>query len=311
MRAGVRIARLLLAGMLTTGFGPGTAAADGMTEGERGGAQDHHHHGHVPAGQPPMPAPAPGEHDHQDHAGHEHPLPPGGSPYIPPITDADRAAAFPDVRGHTVHDQAIHYFVLFDQLELQTGAGGGRWENSGWIGGDLDRLWFRTEGKAHDGRFAEARAHVLYGRAIARWWDVVAGVRQDVRPGPARTWLAFGIQGLAPYWFEVQATAYVGAGGRTALHLETEYELLLTNRLIAQPLVGVEIFGRSDPERGIGAGLSTAEAGMRLRYELRREVAPYVGLVWSRKYFGTADFARTAGERAQGTRLAAGLRVWF
>jgi copper resistance protein B len=172
-------------------------------------------------------------------------------------------------------------------------------------------VWFRTKGKAADGRLAEAQAEVLYGRAIARWWDVVAGVRQDVRPGPARTWLAVGLQGLAPYWFEVEATAYVGADGRTAVSLETEYELLLTNRLIAQPSVGVDIYGRSDPERGIGRGLSAAEAGLRLRYEIRREIAPYVGLTWSRKLFGTADLAAAAGGPVRATRLVAGVRVWF
>ena len=120
-----------------------------------------------------------------------------------------------------------------------------------------------------------------------------------------------GVQGLAPYWFEIEATGYVGADGRTHARLEVEYELLMTNRLILQPLVELEIFGKSDPERGIGAGLSTLEAGLRLRYEFRREFAPYVGLTWDRKLFGTADFARAQEEEIGGTRLALGLRFWF
>jgi copper resistance protein B len=233
---------------------------------------------------------------------------------IPPITDEDRAAAFPELNGqHAVHDDGVHYYVLFDQLELQTGDGvtAGSWDNQGWIGKDVNRLWFRTEGAAADGDLAEAQAHALFGRAIHRWWDLVAGVRQDFKPGPGRTWAAVGIQGLAPYWFEVQATAYIGEAGRTHFRVETEYELLLSNRLILQPLVELEIYGKSDPERGIGAGLSSGEAGLRLRYELRREVAPYVGVTWHRKFFGTGDFAEAEGEGRGAARLALGMRVWF
>jgi copper resistance protein B len=232
---------------------------------------------------------------------------------IPPLSDADSVAAFPDVQGRPVHDSSVNYFVLFDQLEWQAGGttNGVIWDNTGWIGGDLNRFWFRTEGDGEGGRLGSAQAHFLYGRAIARWWDLVAGVRQDLRPGPTQTWAAVGIQGLAPYWFEVEATAYVGASGRTAVRFETEYELLLTNRLILQPLLDLEIYGKADPEHGVGAGLSTADAGFRVRYEFRREFAPYVGVDWNRKFFGTADLANAAGEKSGGARLAAGLRFWF
>jgi copper resistance protein B len=232
---------------------------------------------------------------------------------VPPLTDADRAAAFPDVGGHALHDQAIHYFVLFDRLEWQDGHDGGAIEidGVGWVGRDRDRLWFRAEGDGEGGRVGEAEASVFYGRQLARWWDVVAGFRQDVRPGPAQTWAAVGLQGLAPYWFEVEATAYLGASGRTHARLEVEYEILLTNRLILQPLVELDVFGKSDPERGIGAGLSTTDAGFRLRYEWRREFAPYIGVTWDRKWGTTADLADAAGEQRGGARLAAGLRLWF
>lgn len=233
-------------------------------------------------------------------------------PTAPPVTDDDRAAAFPDVQGHAVHDDVVSYFVLFDQLEWQTGGDNGlNWDNKGWIGRDVNRLWFRSEVESEDGRVGEAEAHVLYGRAIARWWEVVGGVRQDFRPGPARTWAAIGLQGLAPYWFEVEATAYVGESGRTALRFETEYELLLTNRLIVQPIIEVNLYGKSDPERGIGAGLSTIDTGFRLRYEVRREVAPYIGVTWNRTFGKTADFAEAAGRETSGTRLAIGARIWF
>lgn len=248
---------------------------------------------------------------HQGHEGHKPPAP--LPPHVPPLTDEDRRAAFPDVKGHTVHDTAMNYYVLFDQFEWRAGGdeSGLSLDNRGWIGGDIDRFWFRAEGEMDGSDVGEAQAHALYGRAVARWWDLVAGVRQDVRPGPARTWAAIGIQGLAPYWFEVEATAYVGAGGRTHFRFETEYELLLTNRLILQPLAEVEIYGKSDPERGIGAGLSSLDAGLRLRYEIRRELAPYVGVTWSRKFFGTKDLAEAAGEESDGARLALGLRFWF
>jgi copper resistance protein B len=231
----------------------------------------------------------------------------------PPVTDAERAAAFPDVDGHAAHDTAVNYFVLFDQLEWQSLDGGdsGAWDTKGWIGGDRNRFWFRTEGDVRDASFAATQTHVLLGRAIARWWDIVAGVRQDVRPGPAQTWAAVGIQGIAPYWFDIQATAYLGASGRTHFRVETEYDLLLTNRLVLQPLLETEIYGKSDPEHGFGAGLATLDLGVRLRYEIRREIAPYVGLVWSRKFFGTADLAEAAGETPPGARLAIGVRTWF
>ncbi|MFN2444358.1 MAG: copper resistance protein B [Vicinamibacterales bacterium] len=249
----------------------------------------------------------------EEHAQHQTPAPTDLPPGIPAVTDEDRKAAFPDVKGHAVHDKAVNYFVLFDQLEWQTGGGdaGVNWDNKGWIGRDRDRFWFRTEGESEDGDVAEAEAHLLYGRAIGRWWDFVAGVRQDFRPGPAQTWGAVGIQGLAPYWFEIEGTAYIGTGGRTHFRFEGEYEVLLTNRLILQPLVEVQIHGKSDSERGIGAGLSSADAGLRLRYELRRELAPYVGVTWNRKFFGTADYAEAAGDKTGGARLALGMRLWL
>lgn len=233
---------------------------------------------------------------------------------IPPVTDGDRAAAFPqDLEGHAVHDGAVHYMVLFDQLEWQTGGGasGLNWDTKTWVGTDLNRVWLRSEGATADGEVEDAEAHALYGRSFARWWDVVVGVRQDFRPGPGQTWAAVGIQGLAPQWFEVEATLYVGESAATLARFEAEYEVVLTNRLMLQPLIEVNVFGKALPERGIGAGLSTLETGIRLRYEIRRELAPYLGLLWQRKFFGTADHARAAGDSVGGWRAAMGLRLWF
>ena len=263
----------------------------------------------IAAAQPPDP-----------HAGHV--MPPSAAPSnqtpgaidpVPPLTDADRASAFPEVHGHTVHDSNWNYRVLFDQLEWQYihGAQGLRWDNKSWVGGDLNRIWLKSEGEAVDGILDEAEVQLLYARTFSRWWDWVAGVRHDMRPSPQHTWLAFGIQGLAPQWFEIDLTGYVGKNGHTAARLEVEYELLLTNRLVLQPLLELSVAGKDDPDRGIGAGLSTGEVGFRVRYELRREVAPYAGVVWHRKLFGTADFARAEGGEIGGWHVVAGLRCWF
>jgi copper resistance protein B len=268
-------------------------------------AQHEHPEAPGPAAPAPSSSPAP-----DDQAVHQTPGSDRG-PVLAPVTDADRRAAFPDVEGHTVHDDVLHAFVLVDQIEWRSGTGLASWDTRGWIGHDRNRLWFRTEGDWGDDRLMASQSHLFYGRAIARWWDLVAGVRQDVRPGPGQTWAAVGVQGLAPYWFEVEATAYVGAQGRTHVRLETEYELLLTNRVVLQPHVEIEIYGKTDPERGFGTGLTTSDIGLRIRYEVRRELAPYVGVVWSRKHFGTADRAREVGEAVSSTRLAAGVRFWF
>jgi copper resistance protein B len=218
-----------------------------------------------------------------------------------------------DHGGHTVHDRKINFHVLFDQLEWQFvhGEPGSRWDSRSWIGGDRNRLWVRTEGEAVDGILDSAEAQLLFGRSFSRWWDVVAGVRFDARPSPSHTWLAIGVQGLAPQFLDVQATAFIGPSGHTAARLEVEYDLLLTNRLILQSLVELSLAGKNDPDRGIGAGLSTGEVGFRVRYEIRREIAPYAGLVWHRKLFGTGDAAREHGDDTGGWHLVSGLRWWF
>ena len=232
---------------------------------------------------------------------------------IPEITSEERAAAFPELGGHAAHDRNVYSFVLFDQLEWRTGGEQETvsWDAVGWLGGDIHRLWFRTEGETDHRRLHDAEGHLLYGRAFSRWWDWVAGVRQDIRPGSPQTWAAVGIQGLAPNFFEVAATGYIGGSGRTQLRLEAEYEMLITNRLILQPRAEFNLSGKSDPERGIGSGLSSAEEGLRLRYEFRREFAPYVGVSWNQKFGGTADFARAEDEETTTTHFTVGVRIWF
>ena len=236
------------------------------------------------------------------HAGHPGAAPPREP--MPPVTAADRAAAFPQVAGHTVHDQAVHTF--FERLEWRDADGCGAlgWDVNGWLGRDTERLWLRAEGEREGGRTEHAEAHRLYDRAFAPWWEVVAGVHQDFRSGPAQAWAALGVQGLAPYGFEVEAGIYLGEAGRTAARVEVEYELLFTNRLILQPRVELNAYGRDDERRDVGAGLSEVEAGLRLRYELRWEFAPYVGVTWGRR-----SGASAAGEGD--ARVVIGAHFWF
>ena len=229
------------------------------------------------------------------------------------IVPVDAIAQEVDHGGHAVHDRAINFQVLFDQFEWQFvhGEPGQRWDSRSWIGGDINRVWIRTEGDAVDGVLDTAEAQVLYGRSISRWWDVVAGVRFDARPEPSHTWFAIGVQGLAPQYIDVQATLYLGAEGHVAARVELEHDMHVTQRLVMQPLVELSLSGKDDPDRGIGAGLSTAEVGFRFRYEFKKELAPYAGVVWHKKLFGTGDYARDHDGDPGGWHIVSGLRFWF
>lgn len=207
------------------------------------------------------------------------------------------------------HADPVVWMLQADQFET-TRDGGLSWQASAWAGRDNGRWWLRSEGEHAHGR-TQANLEVLWGKPVNAWWDVVAGVRHDLGHGPDRTWLALGVQGLAPYKVEVQATAYLGAGGRSMLRAQLEYELLLTNRLILQPQVEFTLLGRDDPALRLGSGLAQSATGLRLRYEIRREFAPYLGYQWSHHYGRSADFARAAGEPSSDRGWVAGLRFWF
>jgi copper resistance protein B len=291
----------------------GSTAQEGMNHRAKDhGAMDHGSMDHGSMDHSQMGHPAehglPANHDETLHMpGMLHPS------FIPVLTDADREAAFPAVQGHTVHDKYLSWFVLLDQLEYQDADENSTlsWEGSAWIGGDINRFWFRSEGERTNGVTEDAEIQALFGRAISPWWDVVAGVRQDFKPESPQTWAAFGVQGMALYGFEAEATAFVGEGGQTAARFEGEYDILLTNRLILQPTAELNVYGKDDPSRGVGAGLANTEVGLRLRYELVREFAPYIGVTWSRAYGNTADMAKDEGEDAEEARLVAGIRIWF
>lgn len=232
---------------------------------------------------------------------------------IPPLSDADREAAFPEVTGHGVHDKALNTFWLIDRLEYQDANQGSAlaWDMNGWIGGDIDRLWLRSEGERNNGKTESAEVEALWGHAVGPWWDVVSGVRQDFKPDAPQTWAALGLQGMALYNFESQVTAYFGEGGQTALRLKADYDILLSNRLILQPTAEINLYGRNDPQRATGSGLSESEVGLRLRYELHRQFAPYIGVTWNRTHGKTADYAREEGEDRSDARLVLGVRLWF
>lgn len=254
------------------------------------------------------------DHSNMDHSQMNH-----GSPRttsrtpIPVLTDADRQAAFAPLPGHTVHDSGINSFFLLDQLEYQDADEGSTlaWDASGWVGGDINRVWFRSEGERTNGVTEDAELQLLYGHSVGPWWDVVAGVRQDFKPESPQTWAAIGMQGLALYDFEAEATAFVGEGGQAAVRLEGDYDILLTNRLILQPTAEANFYGKNDFERVVGSGLANTELGLRLRYEIVREFAPYIGISWSRSYGNTSDMLRDEGEDVEEVRFVAGIRMWL
>lgn len=263
------------------------------------------------------------DHASMDHAAMDHAAMGHGDPAtaagtlprtpIPPLDDADREAARVPATAHGFSDNAIHGYLQLDRLEAEQADPDKAlaWESHGWIGTDLNRLWLRSAGDRHDGRTESASLDLLYGRSLSPWWDVVAGIRHDFKPGASQSLAAIGLQGLAPGRFEVALTAHVGERGQTLLQAEAEYELLLSNRLILQPALEVTAYGKPDASRGIGSGLNKVEAGLRLRYEITRRFAPYIGIVHERIYGGTAELHRDAGEPTHDTRFVVGLRSWF
>jgi copper resistance protein B len=229
-----------------------------------------------------------------------------------PDTYADGLTLGP-MQGMDMEDNIPHSQVLLDRLEwTHTKDGSGQAiDAQAWFGGDIDKLWLKLDGERSGGKLGPTRTEVLWNHAISTYFGLQTGIRHDQGGGPSRNWAAFGVQGLAPYWFELQATAYVGQGGRTAARVEAEYDVLLTQKLILQPNLKADFYGHDDAERGIGSGLSDLEAGLRLRYEITRKVAPYIGVVWKKSLGRTADMVRIAGKDTSENQVVAGVRLWF
>lgn len=185
-------------------------------------------------------------------------------------------------------------------------------DGNAWIGGDINKLWVKTELEylPDEGELEEAEVQALWSRAISPYFDLQAGVRQDFEP-QGRTHAVLGLQGLAPYLFEVDGAAFLSTQGDLTARVEAEYELLLTQRLILQPRAEVSLSAQDIPERGTGSGVTDLQAGLRLRYEVTREFAPYVGVEWQKSFGTTADIAEAAGLETEATALIFGIRAWY
>lgn len=240
----------------------------------------------------------------------------GGSPPADardPHAYADGYDFGPIPPPHMMGDAHPFHSLLVDRLErVRTHANSSTaYDLQAAFGRIYNRAVLKAEGDFDDGKPQEGRTELLWAHALTTFWDTQLGLRHDSGLGKNRQWLAAGVQGLAPYWFELEATAYVGEQGRTALRFAAEYELLLTQKLILQPRIETNFYGKRDSERAIGSGLSDVAAGVRLRYEIRREFAPYIGLERSAKFGGSADFARAEDKQTMETRVVAGLRFWY
>ncbi len=212
-----------------------------------------------------------------------------------------------------MNDDPFLFMLKVDKLELRDADDGTAlvWDAQAWAGKDLNKLWIKSEGEQVDNEVEEGDVEVLYSRAIAPFWDLQAGWRHDFRPTPSRDWAVFGVKGLAPYLFEVDATAYAGESGRLAASLDVEYEYMFTQKLILSPELEMNFYSKDDEAVGIGSGLSDMEAGLRLRYEIVREFAPYIGVNWWRKFGNTADYAKAEGSESSDTQFVTGFRLWF
>jgi copper resistance protein B len=218
-----------------------------------------------------------------------------------------------DEQMHDHGDNPVITKVMLDKLELQNadGANPTLVEAQAWIGKDLNKLWLKTDIEKRTDEIEDAELQALYSHAIAPFWDLQLGLRQDQKPTPSRTWGVLGVQGLAPYFFEVDAALFIGEAGRSAARFSAEYDLLFTQRLILSPELEVNLYGQNDAATGKGSGLSDIKGGIRLRYEICREFAPYLGVNWNRKFGASADYAQSTQQTVSDANLVIGLRLWF
>jgi len=214
-----------------------------------------------------------------------------------------------------VMDNGVFGHVLFSQLEGRTNGPDNefRWNGEGWVGTDMNKLWIKSEGFLENGKVTDGDTEALYSRPIPylRYFDFQAGVRYDLDSNPGLTWGAIGIQGLAPCFFELEPTFYFSDRGRVAGRIEASYDILITQRLIAQPQIEMNFYNKSDPSREIGSGLSDLDSGFRIRYEITRKFAPYIGFAYTGNYGKTATFVRNEGGKRSDPRFVFGVRLWY
>jgi len=243
-----------------------------------------------------------------DHAMHEMSMPRAAAGMGDSVDEP-----MPAMPGMDMIDNRAWASLRVDELEAvhARGGDGQAWSVQGGYGGDLDKLWLRSEGSRRHGGIDDGQVELLWKHAVAPFQDSMLGLRQDIGKGAHRRWLAFGIEGLAPYGFEVEATVYAAASGRMAARLHVRQDWLLSQRWILQPDIELNLYGRDDARAHTGSGLTDTRAGLRLRYEIRREFAPYVGVAWTHRYGSAADYARQAGEPVMERQWLAGLMFWF
>jgi copper resistance protein B len=208
----------------------------------------------------------------------------------------------------------IFTYLEVEQLEYRLARGGKtiHWDAQGWIGDDHHKAWLKTEGEhPRRGKLERAELQLLYGRPIAEFWDLQIGVRRDFRPAPERSFAVIGFQGLAPHFFEIDASAYLSDRGEASARVKAEYDVLLTQQLVLQPQGEINLALQDVPERHVGSGVNNVELGLRLRYEVTRKFAPYVGVNWERRLGEAADFARAEGEKIDTRSVVVGTRFWF
>lgn len=211
------------------------------------------------------------------------------------------------------HDDPLRGMFTMDRLERST-SGAERtwtWEADGWVGYDLRKLWLKTEGEYVDRRTEEAEVQLLFSHAIAPYWDVQVGWRTDFEPDPERNWLALGLQGIAPWWFEVDTAAYIGESGRIHLRAEADYEVLLTRQWVLVPRLEANWYSKRDPDLAVGDGLARVEGGLRLRYHFAREFAPYIGIRGFKLHGATARFGGARDQESDDMHFLLGIHFWF
>jgi len=213
--------------------------------------------------------------------------------------------------GHTLYagggDDPLRTMLLMDKFEvLNNSERSKEWEGSFYIGYDIDKLYVYSTGVATNDGLETSENELVYSRAITPFWDIQAGLAYDKNANASRTWGEVAIAGLAPYYFETRAALLFNNEGNVGLRLDAEYEMLFTQKLILTPSFEADFYTKDDPLLRLGSGLSNIEAGLRLRYEIRREFAPYVGVTWEKTFGNTRNY-----NPVNETSLLAGVRFWF
>ena len=248
-------------------------------------------------------------------------LPAGDAP-PPPVPTENAADA---VYGAEAMHMGRHHLQTFHggqklfqaliniaEVQFRNGREAFEWDGEGWYGGDINRLWIKSEGEGEFGRSIEkAEVQALYSRAVDPYFNLQGGIRYDIKPNPSRVYATIGFEGLAPSFFDVEGALFLSNKGELLARAEGYYDQRITQRLILQPRAEISFAAQSSREIGVGKGLSDAEIGLRLRYDIRREFAPYVGVQYRRAFGDTRRFLRDAGEDPSSWSLLTGIRLWF